>query len=70
MFVLDVSGSVQHERFVMVTDFLVNITKELETWGGKVRIGLVSFSDEAEFGFALNRYSRQDDIHEAIRLIR
>ena len=69
LFILDRSGSVQHERFDEVKEFLVNIVEDLEVWNDKIRIAAVSFSDEAVLEFDLNDYNTKQDIQAAIRNI-
>ena len=54
--ILDKSGSIQHERFEGVKQFLVDVVTDLEVFGDKVRVALVSFDDVAQLHFGLNFY--------------
>lgn len=58
--VIDKSGSIEHQRFPMVKDFLAQILSQLSMWEDKVRVATVSFHDDAELHYNLNTYrSRQ-----------
>ena len=59
VFVVDSSGSIQETRFYMVLEFISNITEHMEVRQGRVRVALVTYSDEATLQFNLNAYENK-----------
>lgn len=56
VFVLDASGSLDEPNFNHIKDFVSNLTNELDVDSGRIRIGVVTYSDRAEPRFNLSRY--------------
>ena len=54
--VLDVSGSIGVANFDIVRKFVSNLAMDLDVDGGVVRIGLMTFSDQAQSIFYLNTF--------------
>ena len=55
VFVLDSSGSVQAHNFAQMKEYVTSLITQLDTDGGVVRVGLLTFSDSANIRFHLNR---------------
>ena len=70
LFLIDRSGSIRHERFDEVKEFLVDIIDDLEVWNDKIRVAAISFSDDATLEFDFNDYRTKQDVEEALRTIR
>ena len=72
VFVVDGSGSIRHERFQDIKEFIIGIIEELEVnpdSPNKVRIAAICFDNEAFAEFYLNTYQRKQDIIQAIQRI-
>ena len=68
-FLVDTSGSIRHERFSLVQDFIQTIVSALEISSARTRVGVISYADTAALRFPLNQYSTKQDILHAISLI-
>ena len=64
-FVLDFSGSV-NDVYDVTIQFTKNVIRSLPMQFGRTRVGLVSFSDNARLQFGLNRYSRRQEVQNAV----
>ena len=62
VFVLDASGSIRHERFQNVLDFINSIVTQLEIATDRTRVGVIKFSDNAQIQFNLNKYRSKQDV--------
>ena len=62
VFLVDSSGSIRHERFPQVLDFIVNIVTNLDVASDRTRIGLLYWSSSASVGFYLNQYYKKQDV--------
>ena len=62
VFAIDVSGSIRPERFYQVLEFVVGAVENLEVFNDKVRVGALSFSDNAYPQFHLNQLSARQDV--------
>ncbi len=72
LFVIDGSGSIRHERFNDIKDFVIGIVEGLEINSNrpnKVRIALICFDDEPFTEFYLNTYQQKQDVIQAIQRI-
>jgi Mg-chelatase subunit ChlD len=67
IFIVDASGSVGYSNYQLMKEFLVSTILNFDLEGGKMRVGVVSFSSNAEPQFNLNRYSARLEMAEAIR---
>lgn len=57
IFVLDASGSLDEANFIHVRNFVSSVVSELEVDSGKIRVGVVTYSDYAEPRFNLIQYN-------------
>jgi len=57
VFVLDASGSLDEANFIHVKNFVSNVVSELDVDNGKIRVGVVTYSDYAEPRFNLIQYN-------------
>ena len=67
-FVVDSSGSIQHERFPLVIEYLASIVSQLSVSEGDTRVAAVKWSDDAGLEFNLNTYRNRQDVIQGIRL--
>lgn len=67
VFIIDKSGSIRNERFMAVKEFFVTVIEDMELWNDKIRIGLVSFDDQARVEFFMDTYTSKADVIQAIR---
>jgi len=66
-FVLHSAGTVHPERWRYVTQFVVNIVKQLDVGPNRTRVAVITWSDTAYVAFKLNQFtSRQDVIQVAV----
>ena len=73
LFVVDISGSVRHEHFPEVKNFLADIVDEFEfsqTRDDKTQVSVITFDSEARVEFYLNEYDTKQDVQNAIQRIR
>ncbi len=52
----------ESHRFEAVKQMLVNVTNELEIFNDKVRVGAVSFCNDATLEFDLDQYRSKQDV--------
>ncbi|CAH1788337.1 unnamed protein product [Owenia fusiformis] len=64
-FVLDRSGSIL-DQFGLMKDFLTSIVSDLEIGATRTKVGVVSYSSQAQVEFNLNSYTTQADLLAAI----
>ncbi len=69
MFILDASGSIHHERFPVVLDFVIAIIADLEVDINRARIAAITWSNTAKVQFYLNTYTSKQDVIQAISYI-
>lgn len=69
VFLLD-GSDYSEQNFPDIIDFVQRITMHLNTDANRDRVAVAQYSDTAEINFNLSRYSRQNDILEAIRGLR
>ena len=50
--------------------FVKELVTELDVDSGRVRVGLLTFADQADLGFHLNRYTNRREIKAAIDAIK
>ena len=67
---VDSSGSVREDRFKMVLEFVANVTRELEMWNDIVRVGVMTFADDAVVQVPLRKYKMKEDIMHATKGIK
>jgi len=65
-FILDASGSIDQQNFDKVIAFTKSVVQELPIDNGRVRFGLVTFSDNANNQWNLNRYTLRTDVLAAL----
>ena len=66
---LDESGSIREDRFVLLKQFASSIVNELEIRPERTRVALVTFKDDIQIKFHLNEYSNKEDVLQAIDLL-
>ena len=66
VFLLDASGSVRKDNFQLMLEFVGGVVESLDIDSGRIRVGLITFSDHVYRQFTLNKYSTRADILEAI----
>jgi Mg-chelatase subunit ChlD len=54
LFILDASGSIGYSNFTKIKEFLVTLILALDLEGGKIRVGVLTFSNNAESSNAIN----------------
>ena len=72
VFVLDSSGSIEingQGNWNLLLDFLVRLVESLDIGPNAIRVGLVSYSGRSTVNFLLDRYTRKDELINAIRNI-
>ena len=69
VFLLDASGSIHHERFPIVQDFVKQIVESLEISETRARVALLSWSNSARLDFLLNRFKSKQDVIQAVQYI-
>jgi len=57
VFILDSSGSLDEPNFNHIKSFVSNLVESLDVDSGKIRIGVVTYSDYAEPRFNLNLHN-------------
>lgn len=57
MIVLDSSGSVGEKNFAKVKSFASSFTKKIEVSRGFGKVGVITFSDNAQLEFGMNRFT-------------
>lgn len=69
VFMLDCSGSIRENRFILLKNWLISIVNNMEVRPGRTRVGLVQFSDNAVDRFFLNTYENKQDVIHGIRML-
>ena len=69
VFVLDSSGSVPHEAWELLLDFVIGIVQSLLIDQRHARVGLVTFSTVPRSDIHLNEYEQKDELISAIRQV-
>jgi len=64
--VLDMSGSINRERFELVKQFMSNITIQLDVNPNLTRVGVEYFADTVSTAFNLKDYGNAPDVSKAI----
>jgi len=59
VFIIDASGSLDEPNFDHIKYFVSNLTTQLDVDSGRVRVGVVTYSDRAEPRFNLSRYNNR-----------
>ena len=59
---IDASGSIRHERFSEVLEYLESVSREFEIAPDRTRVGVLRYSDTAEVVFNLNSYAKKQVI--------
>ena len=62
VFLIDVSGSIRRTRFQLVLQFIIDIVAGLDVHTSRVRVGLITFSDNSDVQFYLDTYDNRQDI--------
>ncbi len=70
VFVLDSSGSIQHENFHYLLEFTSEIIRGLNIGSDYTRASVVTFSNNAQVEIFLDDYNNKYDIMHAIQMIR
>ena len=68
-FLVDSSGSITHEKFPQVLQFVRNVSARLEVREGRTRVGLVTYADSSRQQFTLSRYEDMDNLLNAIERV-
>ncbi|XP_053322224.1 collagen alpha-6(VI) chain-like isoform X2 [Spea bombifrons] len=69
LFLIDSSGSIHPDDFTKMKAFMESFVKQADVGPNQVQFGLIQFSSETQEEFALNRYTKKDDILSAISFI-
>jgi collagen type VI alpha len=64
---LDASGNVGYSNFNTLKEFLVNLVSQFDVEGGKIRVGLLTFSSTINLQFNLNKFTDRLSMFAAIR---
>ena len=56
MFILDSSGSIRESNFERIKAWLAALVMILDVDSGRIRFGLITFSDNARIRFMLNQF--------------
>ena len=70
VFILDASGSIGDRNFDIMRDFVASIIRELDVDNGRLRVGLMTFSNFPTEQFYLNTYSNRNAMLIAVDNIR
>ena len=57
VFIIDASGSLDEPNVNHIKNFVSNLSAELDVDSGRIRIGVVTYSDYAEPQFNLSQYN-------------
>ena len=68
-FLLDSSGSIRHEKYPEVLQFVADIAEQLEVREGRTNIGVIVYSDMAFLDIKLSDYLNKEDLIWAIKLL-
>jgi len=64
---LDVSGSINYDRFPLIQNFLINVVNQFDINSNRVQVGAFTFADTSVTAFNLIEYSNRQDIIQEIR---
>ena len=64
VFALDQSGSITWQRYLLLTQYIKGVILNLNIAGGG-RVGLETFSNNAQVRYHLNTYNNKADIYNA-----
>lgn len=70
VFVMDSSGSISSSDFIKQKEFITGMVDLFETDTGKIRVGVVTYSNWAFLEFNLNTYTNKSDIKASIEAVR
>lgn len=66
VFVVDSSGSIGIINFILMLDFLQNVTDKVDVGPDSVHVGMISFESSAQVEFLLTRYQTRYEVKKAI----
>ena len=69
VFVVEYSATLKEAQYRRLLDFVVNVVTQLDVDSGKVRIGVITFSNTATIQFGLSTYNSSSDVIDAIRAL-
>jgi len=61
-FVLHSAGTVYPERWHYMTQFVVNIVKQLDVGPDRTRVAVITWSNRAHVAFKLNQFTSRQDV--------
>jgi collagen type VI alpha len=64
---LDASDSIGYSNFNTLKEFIVKLVEQFDVEGGKIRVGLVTFSSTIDLQFNLNKFNDRLSMFAAIR---
>ena len=64
LFIIDRSGSIPHEYFNALKEFIVSLAGRFELWKEKVRLAALAFHDDAEIIFDFNSFKNIRNVEE------
>ena len=64
---MDSSGSIGQCHYDLMINFIVDVCNSFNISKDGVRVGLVTFSDDSEIEFTLEKYNSAEDVTKAIR---
>ena len=67
VFVMDESGSIREEKFELMKEFAIGITKTFEIAPDRTQVGWISFNNTARVIFGLGAHGDNTSLHSAIR---
>ncbi|XP_054545747.1 collagen alpha-6(VI) chain isoform X2 [Talpa occidentalis] len=62
VFVIDSSGSIDHDEYSIMKDFMIDLVKKADVGKNQVRFGALKYSDDAEVLFHLNRFDTKLEV--------
>ena len=66
VFVVDSSGSIGDDHYEIMMQFIVKVCRSFNISREGVRVGLISFSDDSQIEFYLDKYTNSESVAEAI----
>ena len=66
-FIIDNSGSIEHDEYESAKDFVISIVEDLNVGQDRTRVALITYSDTANLVFNLDRYDHRQEIIPAIK---
>jgi len=67
-FVLHSAGTVYPERWHYLTQFVINIVKQLDVGPDRTRVAVITWSDTAHVAFELNQFTSRQDVVQVVSL--